>query len=107
MPYNIKKLPRLKGQIKGCQCNYLKPLLAMNRRLTVGFGEVSVLRDGEIVWRSVKYEEQRRVTDIEAKAVKDPQHDWRIRFYAPLSEAVYQRQWRGKWYLVEVGDGFA
>ena len=107
MPYGIEKLDRLPGRIKGCIFNHLPSVLDMERRLTVGCGEVNVTRDGIVIWHSMKYEEEKTVADIEAKAVDDPQHDWRIRFHAPLSDAVYQRQWKGKWYLVEVGDGFA
>jgi len=97
----------LEGQIKGCIHNYLEAYLPMDRELTVGFGEVSVIRDGEGVWRSVAYPAEKTAADMEEKAAADPDHDWRIRFNAPLSEAIYQRHGKAKWMLIAVGDGFA
>jgi hypothetical protein len=40
-------------------------------------------------------------------AAADPDHDWRIYFYAPLYEAEYQRQGDGCWVLIKKGEGFA
>jgi hypothetical protein len=45
--------------------------------------------------------------DAEDAASKDPDHDWRVHFYAPLYEAHYQRQDEKHWVLVEKGQGFA
>lgn len=45
--------------------------------------------------------------EAEALASKDPNHDWRISFDAPLYSATYQRHAERHWVLVEKGDGFA
>ena len=77
--------------------------------IAVGFGSASVTRDGELVYDEDRVDEENFWTcaDAENAARKDPFHDWRISFYAPLYEAVYQRHAAGKWMLIEKGKGFA
>lgn len=77
----------------------------MHAPLAVGFGFVSILKDDEVIWSGDDL--SRRAVRAENMARKDPDHDWRIQFYGPLSEAVYQRHERNEWYLVERGLGFA
>lgn len=43
--------------------------------------------------------------DMERKAALDPDHDWRISYYAPLYEAVYQRHGPEHWVLIEALGG--
>ena len=91
-----------------CQCGAHESL-DPERRVAVGFGQVQILRDGEVVWSegNREYEQCPTVHDVELNAAANPDHDWRIRYYAPLYEATYQRHGPGHWVLVEKGPGFA
>ena len=44
---------------------------------------------------------------FELMARKHPGWDWRAELDLPLRSAVYQRQGKNKWVLVESGQGFA
>jgi hypothetical protein len=78
--------------------------------IAVGFGSACVTRDGVAV-----YDEQQALTerelwdgaDAERAAAADPDHDWQICKFGPLSSSVYQRHGEGQWVLIERGDGFA
>ena len=111
-----EKLPAIKGGIACLTCGCgSHDTMSMERLLAVGFGDVNVTRDGEHI-----YSESERTDkdgdgwdqfwtgkDAEEAAAKDPDHDWRVHFYAPLYEAHYQRQGEGHWILYEKGEGFA
>ena len=43
----------------------------------------------------------------EELAAADPDHDWRIVLYGPLSGRTYQRHATGEWVLIEQSMGFA
>jgi hypothetical protein len=86
----------------------------MDSLLGVGFGDVTVTKDGEHVWSENLAEKDAdgneqlwQGSDAEAAAIKEPDHDWRVHFMAPLYEAEYQRQGRGHWPLISKGPGFA
>lgn len=81
--------------------------LDMMREITVGFGSAGYSKDGEELWSSDYGSDVPRVEDVERMAKNDPDHDWRIWFFAPLYEAEYQRQGEKLWVLVRAGDGFA
>lgn len=84
--------------------------LSMDCRIGVGFGHAGYSRDGEEVWRESRKDEWHdlpTVADVEAIAASDPDHDWRIFFFGPLSEAVFQRQGDGVWVKIKRGIGFA
>ena len=101
-----------KGQMHiGClNCSPVTRILEMKRAICVGFGAAVVKMDDEVI-----YEENPRAdfTDIpiaqtfEDMAKKEPNHDWRIWFHAPLHEEEYQRQDDGKWVMISSGPGFA
>ena len=100
-----KRLPAL-DYAQGCPCCPRKPVvLGMGTPLAVGFGIVSVTRDGEYVWQG----DDTRVwlRRFERRAAADPHHDWRGQFLAPMSDNTYQRQGEREWVLVEKGIGFA
>jgi len=66
--------------------------------------------EGEEMWKAKKAgrdPEYWQCSDAEERAAKDPDHDWRISFVAPLYEACYQRQGDKHWVLVSKGEGFA
>lgn len=85
----------------------------MDAHLGVGFGDVTVTRDDEHVWSEMEevggtdHFTDKTAAYAEGLAATDPDHDWRIRFYAPLSERLYQRHGPDEWVLVETGMGFA
>jgi hypothetical protein len=125
-----EKLPAIEGSTAcltcGCGSHNTLPMDAM---LAVGFGSCNVTKDDECVYSKqeqdylankrrkgkrlfercqlVGWEAYWEAKDAEEIAAKDPDHDWRISFYAPLYEAEYQRQGENHWVLVRKGEGFA
>ena len=94
----------------GClNCSSVTKILKMSKVLAVGFGDVSVSRDGEVLYseQGVKNDEYATTQNAEDMALEDPDHYWRILFYAPLHEEEYQRQGNEKWVLIRSGLGFA
>jgi len=110
-----KKLKPIKEpQFKGCLiCGTVNPRLRMSTQLEVGFGDVCIYKDGMQVFSSYDHRNEKTgwceetANVAEDMACKDEDHDWRIKFDAPLYSAVYQRQGKNNWLLVEKGDGFA
>jgi hypothetical protein len=77
----------------------------MSAVLAVGFGQVMVTKDDEVVWSGD--DEHVWLRRFERRAAADPKHDWRVCFNAPLSDATYQRHGEREWVLIERGMGFA
>lgn len=105
-------LPAYTGSVANAcgNCPPKSRILPLERELSVGFGAVSVIRDGEIRWQGDAYQTRReskrkRVAHAELWARETP-GDWRLRFETMLSEELYQRQPHG-WVLVWRGFGFA
>ena len=104
------KLPAIEGSIACLTCGCgTKTDLHMDSHICVGFGSAGYSKDGETLWQeqAEEYDETPKVQSVEDMAKKDPDHDWRIFFYAPLYEFEYQRQGDGIWVLVRKGMGFA
>lgn len=94
------------GAPSGClNCPGRPATLEEGAVLAVGFGFVTVSKDGETVWSGD--DEIRTIDEFEVMAAADPDHDWRVEFMAPLYEAEYQRQGLGYWVCVRKGMGFA
>ncbi len=107
----FERLPPVDGSVACVTCGAgARSDLDMDRPIVVGFGDAGYMRDGETVWceamacDGIDYP---TVADVESLAKNDPDHDWRIYFFAPLYEAEYQRQADGVWVLVNKGEGFA
>jgi len=108
------RLPEYEGiRYRGCG---LAPgvtrLARFEMEIGVGFGFAGVVCDGRIVWQEdmpnfTSWDDYWTVADAEAAALRDPDHDWQIRIFGPLSSKVYQRQAPGTWVLVECERGFA
>lgn len=87
--------------------------LSMDRMLAVGFGDVVATRDGEHVYsesaapKPESYDDYWTAQRVEDMAALDPDHDWQIRFIAPMYGATYQRHGPDHWVLVEKNRGFA
>jgi hypothetical protein len=99
-------LKRQEEFIAGCAICGPNPVeLTLDRIMAVGLGAVTVTKDEEIIWS----DDDPSVTlqGFEDKACEDPDHDWRVAFYAPLYDSIYQRQDKGKWVLIKKGMGFA
>lgn len=108
MPFEI--LPAVKGSIVCLTCGCgARSDLQMDRTIAVGFGTAGYSKDGETLWNENGQPEDEfpTVQLVEELAAKDPDHDWRIFFFAPLYDAEYQRQGEGKWILIKKGEGFA
>lgn len=106
------KLPALTEQQAGLRSNCLncgaQPVtIPLTAELAVGFGTVSVDKDGSGIWDMQQDDEAQTLQRFEDMAKVDPDHDWRVSFFGPLSESTYQRHGVGEWVLVTKGDGFA
>ena len=110
METTFEKLPAVDGSVAclTCGCGALSDL-DMNRRIGVGFGSAGYSKDGKTLWEECgeEFDELPSVQQVEEMAQADPNHDWRIFFFAPLYEAEYQRQGEGVWVLVRKDVGFA
>jgi len=110
-------------------------LCQLDRMLAVGFGAVTVTKNGTCLYDEQEWAHSQghrnplAMTDAEleaalavggedlveyptlatyeARAAADPDHDWRVCFYAPLHEEEYQRQGPEAWVLIRSGEGFA
>ena len=103
-------LPRVPERIACLCCGGRGQRLDLRTHLCVGFGPVTVTRDGDVVHYHCCVDDVGCDTPadrFEAMAAADPDHDWRIDFLSPMRQNVYQRQGIGEWYVVETGDGFA
>lgn len=109
MPF--EKLPAVDGSVACFTCGAgARSDLEMERWIAVGFGSAGYSKDGQELWSEQEIGddgEPHTVADVEKLALADPDHDWRIYFFAPLYEAEYQRQGDGVWVLVRKGEGFA
>lgn len=102
------RLPALEhgGLGSGCVTCGPQPIaIRMDYPLCVGLGSVEVAKDGAAVW--VGDDETMLMAHAEQWAAADPDHDWRVFFDGPLSNAVYQRHAAGQWVLIDKGRGFA
>lgn len=102
----FKKLKPIQGRGQGCLHAGIAPSdLPMKAICAVGFGSVEVTRDRKTFWQGDDMDVT--LQRFEREAAKDPHHDWRIKFDAPLTTKTYQRQGKKKWVLVKQGMGFA
>ena len=107
------KLPAVEGSLSCLTCmSGAKSDLEMGRTIAVGFGSAGYSKDGKTLWDENSAvindpDEAPSVADVESMAMADPDHDWRIFFFAPMYEAEYQRQGICFWVLVKKGEGFA
>lgn len=106
------KLPPWTGRIhQGClNCPPVAETAPMDTIVAVGFGYAAITRDGEVVYSEplnatgLRF---RRLCSFEKKAARDPHHDWRLIFHAPLRSRTYQRHGDKLWVLVDSNQGFA
>lgn len=105
----FEKMPAIEGAPGGClHCGRKHAVLPMEAVIAVGFGHASLTRDGETIYEEGREDEMPlTAAAAEVMAASDPDRDWRIHLYAPLSERHYQRQGERHWVLYEKGDGFA
>lgn len=83
---------------------------SLHTRIYGGFGGWLITADKECIYAPpphldwTKYPTLMRFENL---ARKQPSRDWRAQLDLPLRSAVYQRQGRNCWVLVETGLGFA
>lgn len=108
---SFEKLPAIRGSTACLTCGCgSHDTLSMDKLLAVGFGDCNVTKDGVSVYSELNFgnpDEFWTAETAEKMAASDPEHDWRIHFYAPLYEAEYQRHGESHWVLVRKGVGFA
>ncbi len=101
------KLPPLAEPVhSGCLNCGSKPIrMPLRRILAVGFGSVTITRDGGFIWSGDS--EEKTLKEFERRAMLDPDHDWRVEFLTPFWSGVWQRHGLARWNLVIKGEGFA
>lgn len=107
-----KKEPAIKGKHGGClNCGPRPSLLPPDGLIAVGFGYAGLHRDDEPIYTEPNDpdgdDEHMTGSKAEELAAADPDHDWRIVLYGPLSGRTYQRHATGEWVLIEQSMGFA
>lgn len=101
-----KKRPPIGHVPNGClNCPSKPPTLSLRRLLAVGFGMVRLTRCGQEIWSGD--DEHATIQRAENLARKDPRHDWRLEFQAPMWSGVWQRQGKNRWVAIRKGVGFA
>ena len=104
-------LPPIKGGISGClNCGYTADVLPMRTRLYSSFGGWHITKNGELYFSEnvdTEYDDSKTLSYIERRAKLEPDNDWRAHCDLALRSAVYQRQGKSKWVLVQKGQGFA
>lgn len=108
----FEKLEGMKGGPGGClHCGGSYDHLPIEEGyvMAVGFGNVTLTKNGAVIWEEMHTPEDKLISTAEAEriAALDPDHDWRIHFMSPLYDAKYQRQGDSLWVLYEKGLGFA
>ena len=95
----------------GCgTCSPVTHILEMGRILAVGFGLCNATKDGVFIYDEQDVEDGQEYPNaqwLESVAKNDPDHDYRVSFYTPLHDEVYQRQGDDYWVMIESGPGFA
>lgn len=102
------------GLRSGClHCGPQPTLLPMDALVAVGLGDAQVMKNDECVYSEAMASHDHQSDDdcvvsrFEKMAAADPDNDWRIHYYGPLSEASFQRQGPERWVLYHKADGFA
>ncbi len=107
----VKLLSPIKGKHIGClNCGGNETKLPMNTRLYSGFGGWIIIQNGEYYFMEdsdKEFNENKTLMYIENRAKLEPDLDWKAELNLPLRSAVYQRQGKNNWVLVEEGIGFA
>lgn len=107
----MNKQPAITPKQSGCLCcGSTEPTLSMDARIGVGFGYAALTCNGDAMWEEkpgMEYRKLWTVAKAERCAEKLPDSDWRIVLHGPLRSRTYQRHGKGKWCLIEKGDGFA
>ena len=71
------------------------------------YGMISIKRGRTTVWSDDMHDPTPHpLSEFEAMATSDPERDWRLILWGPLSGQEYQRQ-DGEWVLVKTNQGFA
>lgn len=104
-------LQPIEGGVSGClNCGYTESVLPMRTRLYQGFGGWYISKNGQDFFSedvNKEHNEAKTLSHIERIAKLEPECDWRAHLDLALRSAVYQRQGKSKWVLVERGNGFA
>lgn len=105
-----EKLKPIEGSPGPCLCcGGTHEVLPMEATIAVGFGSSGLTKNGLSIYDESQVVDDKYMTVAEAEelAAKDPDNDWRIFYFGPLSEKHYQRQGDKHWILYEKGMGFA
>jgi hypothetical protein len=90
----------------GCLCcGGTKSTASLN---TIIFSDCdTITKNGERIFPLSNDEADKRLSDFEEMAKKEPDADWRYSFLMALRDGEYQRQGEGKWVLIKSGQGYA
>lgn len=105
-----EKLPPIETPSMAClACGAPHTVFPTDARIAIGFGSATLEKDGAVMFSEDgrEWDDCMSGEQAEEMAAADPDHDWRISLYGPLSGRVYQRHDAGEWVLVEQSRGFA
>lgn len=104
-----KKLPAIEATYGGClNCGPRPNFFPANGMIAIGFGYAGLHRNREPVYIEPS-DSDTYMTGAQAEviAAADPDHDWQIVIWGPLSSRTYQRHGPDEWALIAQGKGFA
>jgi hypothetical protein len=104
-----KKIEPWQGRVhQGClHAPGVQKIASLETVVAVGFGCAQITKDGAVIFDEMNAEDFHELSEFEAMAKADPDHDWRLILEAPLRSQVYQRHADDAWVLIESGMGFA
>ena len=109
-PYSWK-VPAIEGGRHPCLCcGVIASKFGPNNVIAAGFGSAYLSCNGADVYNEQEVESEKYMTGAEAEALAakhDPDNDWRITIFGPLSGRTYQRHAPGEWVLIKQNPGFA
>jgi hypothetical protein len=109
-PYSWKE-PAIEGGRHPCLCcGVIASKFHPDAVIAAGFGAAYLTCNGAQVYDEQDVEGEKFMTGAEAEALAskhDPDNDWRITIFGPLSGRTYQRHAPGEWVLIEQNEGFA
>jgi len=91
-------------------CQTDDSVLPMDTKIIAGFGTAVITKNRVVIYdgsQKDSWEYAETLLYFERMALKEPTADWRFELNLPLRDAVYQRQSKNQWVLIEKGNGFA
>ena len=102
--------------LTGTSRNPLLSIAPLDMYIAVGFGDAQILKDGKVIYDGETEDDEseiKQLSEFEAIAQSDPNHNYQCFLNAPLWSARWERHdWylfmrSGDWQVIEESDGKA